>query len=120
MRALGSVASGRSTDRKKPSVGADFDQIDARRTSQLADGFAPRPGPLRKSLTHRCAGSVQKELRAGFRIFQLQARDGDDLGEATLLGARGYTYGYRIGDLALVANGVTGLRVLNIWAAALP
>jgi phosphodiesterase/alkaline phosphatase D-like protein len=46
---------------------------------------------------------IYKEAREHFRLFQLQAKDDDDLGEATLLGKYGYTYAYQLGDIALVA-----------------
>ena len=53
----------------------------------------------------QCAvfAGIYGQAREHFRLFQLQARDDDDLGEAILLGKYGYTYAYRMGDLALVA-----------------
>ena len=46
---------------------------------------------------------IYSQAREHFRLFQLQAKDDDDLGGAILLGKYGFTYAYRLGDLALVA-----------------
>lgn len=46
---------------------------------------------------------VYSQAREHFRLFQLQAGSDDDLGLAALLGQQGYTYAYRLGELALVA-----------------
>ena len=56
---------------------------------------------------------IYSQARAHFQLFQLQARDEDDLGEATLLGKFGYTYAYRINDLALVALDLRSERTQN-------
>jgi hypothetical protein len=56
---------------------------------------------------------IYSQAREHFRLFQLQAKDDEDLGEATLLGKWGYTYAYRIGDLALVALDLRSERTQN-------
>jgi len=56
---------------------------------------------------------IYGQAREYFQLFQLQARDEDDLGEATLLGKYGYTYAYRIGDLAVVALDLRSERTQN-------
>jgi hypothetical protein len=56
---------------------------------------------------------IYSQAREHFRLFQLQAMHEDDLGDATLLGKWGYTYAYRIGDLALVALDLRSERTQN-------
>jgi PhoD related phosphatase len=56
---------------------------------------------------------VYSQAREHFRLFQLQAREDDDLGQAVLLGEYGYTYAYRIGDLAIVALDLRSERTQN-------
>lgn len=56
---------------------------------------------------------IYGQAREHFRLFQLQAKSDDDLGEATILGKQGFTYAYRIGDLALVALDLRSERTQN-------
>jgi len=56
---------------------------------------------------------IYREARECFRVFQLQAKHDDDLGELTVLGKSGYTYAHRMGNLALVALDLRSERTLN-------
>lgn len=46
---------------------------------------------------------IYELAREHFRLFQLQAGDDNDLGDARLLGQSGFTYGHRFGDLGILA-----------------
>ena len=56
---------------------------------------------------------IYTQARDHFRIFQLQAQHDSDLGNATVLGKKGFTYAHRLGDLALVALDLRSERTLN-------
>lgn len=65
----------------------------------IFDGWGSYPEEQHKSDVYQ---GIYKRAREHFRLFQLQARDDNDLGAATLLGQDGFTYGYRIDDLAIL------------------
>jgi hypothetical protein len=56
---------------------------------------------------------VYAQAREHFRVFQLQARQADDLGQAILFGQEGFTYGHRLGNLALIALDLRSERTQN-------
>jgi len=56
---------------------------------------------------------IYSQAREHFRLFQLQAKNDEDVGEAILLGEYGYTYAYRIDDLAIVALDLRSERTQN-------
>ena len=56
---------------------------------------------------------IYSQAREQFLIFQLQAKDDDDLGNAALLGRHGFSYAYRIGDLAIAALDLRSERTQN-------
>lgn len=66
----------------------------------IFDGWGSYPPEQQASPVFQ---GIWKEARDHFRLFQLQAKDDADLGDATLLGERGFTYAHRIGDVAVVA-----------------
>ena len=66
----------------------------------IFDGWGSYPEEQQDSKVFK---GIYKHAREHFRLFQLQAKDDKDLGEATLLAERGFTYAYRIGDVAVVA-----------------
>lgn len=66
----------------------------------IFDGWGSYPAHQQASKVFQ---GIYKHAREHFRLFQLQAKDDADLGEATLLGKLGFTYGYRIGSIAILA-----------------
>jgi phosphodiesterase/alkaline phosphatase D-like protein len=66
----------------------------------IFDGWGSYPPEQQASPVFQ---GIWKQARDHFRLFQLQAKDDADLGEAMLLGKRSFTYAHRIGDLAIVA-----------------
>ena len=56
---------------------------------------------------------IFNQAREHFRLFQLQAKDNQDLGRLTLLSSSGYTYAHRIGNTALVALDLRSERSQN-------
>jgi hypothetical protein len=56
---------------------------------------------------------IYAQAREHFRLFQLQAKDDDDLGEGALHARHSFTYAHRIGDLALVALDLRSERSQN-------
>lgn len=66
----------------------------------IFDGWGSYPKEQQESKVFQ---GIYKHAREHFRLFQLQAKDGLDLGEATLLGERGFTYAYTIGNIAVIA-----------------
>jgi hypothetical protein len=66
----------------------------------IFDGWGSYPADQHNSLIYQ---GIYKHAREHFRLFQLQAKDDADLGKATLLGQSGFTYGYKVGDIAILA-----------------
>ncbi len=66
----------------------------------IFDGWGSYPKEYQESPVYQ---GIYKIARDHFRLFQLQARDDQDLGDGTLLGEKGFTYAYRIGDVAIAA-----------------
>ncbi|PSR53536.1 phosphodiesterase [Adhaeribacter arboris] len=53
------------------------------------------------------------QARKHFRLFQLQAKDNQDLSGATFMGTEGYSYAHRLGNLAIVALDLRSERTQN-------
>ena len=66
----------------------------------IFDGWGSYPAKFQNSPVYQ---GIYKIARKYFRLFQLQARDDQDLGEGVLLGEKGFTYAYRVGEVAIVA-----------------
>jgi hypothetical protein len=66
----------------------------------IFDGWGSYPKHQHESNVYQ---GIFKHARENFRLFQLQAKDDTDLGKATLLGQSGFTYAYKVGDLAILA-----------------
>jgi hypothetical protein len=66
----------------------------------IFDGWGSYPPDQHNSAIYQ---GIYKHAREHFRLFQLQAKDDTDLGKATLFGETGFTYGYKVGDIAILA-----------------
>ena len=64
------------------------------------DGWGSYPANQTTSEVYQ---GIYRRAREHFRLFQLQARDDNDLGKRTLFGERGFSYGYRFGKLGILA-----------------
>jgi hypothetical protein len=56
---------------------------------------------------------IYKQAQEHFHVFQLQAKDHNDLGAATPLGKDGFTYAHRLGNVALIALDLRSERTLD-------
>jgi hypothetical protein len=84
----------------------------------IFDGWGSYPTDQQNSKVFQ---GIYKHAREYFRLFQLQAKDDKDMSTGTLPGTPGFTYAYRIGDVAVIALDMRSERTqdqvmsLNTW-----
>ncbi|PRY02753.1 hypothetical protein CLV24_1476 [Pontibacter ummariensis] len=66
----------------------------------IFDGWGSYPKAQQECPVYQ---GIYKIAREYFSLFQLQAKDEEDLGQAFLSSRQGFTYAHRVGDIALVA-----------------
>ena len=66
----------------------------------IFDGWGSYPKDQHESAIYQ---GIYRCAREHFRLFQLQAKDDNDLGTAMLLGELGFTYAHRIGKVGILA-----------------
>jgi hypothetical protein len=76
----------------------------------IFDGWGSYPPEQQESKVFQ---GIYTRAREHFRLFQLQAKDDNDLSQAILPGTPGFTYAYRIGDVAVIALDMRSERTQN-------